>query len=421
MARILLGVSGGIAAYKSLELARLATLAGHGVRVLMTPAAKRFVGAPSFEAIVGAPVLSDEFERDPLRGAFPGDPQPAHDPIGHLEIVSNADAYLIAPASANTVAKLAAGIADSMVTTSFLACTAPRAVAPAMNDRMYADPATQANLSTLRQRGVRVIDPDEGALASRGEFGAGRLPAPERLLAEVEALLPVSRGSWDGLRVLVTAGGTREPIDAVRFIGNRSSGRMGFALAERAARRGAEVTLIAANASLPGPAGIRRVDVGTAAELAGAVKEEFPRAHVLLMAAAVADFRPAHAEGGKIARERTGALDLRLEQTEDILAELSALRTDDQTLVGFAAEHGAEAIERAREKLGRKGLDAIVFNDVSRADIGFDSELNEVTIVEPGGDHAVATAPKDEVAEAILDRVEALRSGAGSRQGAAGA
>jgi phosphopantothenoylcysteine decarboxylase/phosphopantothenate--cysteine ligase len=420
MARILLGVSGGIAAYKSLELARLATLAGHGVRVLMTPAAKRFVGAPSFEAIVGAPVLTDEFERDPLRGAFPGDPQPAHDPIGHLEIVSNADAYLIAPASANTVAKLAAGIADSMLTTAFLACTAPRAVAPAMNDRMYADPATQANLSTLRERGVRVIDPDEGALASRGEFGAGRLPAPARLLAEVEALLPASRGSWDGLRVLVTAGGTREPIDAVRFIGNRSSGRMGFALAERAARRGAEVTLIAANAALPGPAAVRRVDVETAAELASALRDEFAQAHVLLMAAAVADFRPARAEGGKIAREGTGGLDLRLEQTDDILAELSAARRSDQTLIGFAAEHGAEAIERAREKLGRKGLDAIVFNDVSRADIGFDSELNEVTIVEPGGDHPVATAPKDEVAEAILDRVEALRSGASSRQPAAG-
>src|SRR6188472_332995 len=166
MARILLGVSGGIAAYKALELARLATRAGHGVRVLMTPAAKRFVGPASFEGIVGAPVLTDEFERDPLRGAFPGDPQPAHDPIGHLEVVSNADAYLIAPASANTVAKLATGIADSMVTTSFLACTAPRAVAPAMNDRMYADPATQANIATLRKRGVQVIDPDEGALAS---------------------------------------------------------------------------------------------------------------------------------------------------------------------------------------------------------------------------------------------------------------
>src|SRR4029079_18683338 len=174
MARILLGVSGGIAAYKALELARLATKAGHGVRVIMTPTAERFVGAASFEGIVGAPVLTDEFERDPLRGAFPGDEPPAHDPIGHLEVVANADALLVAPASANTIAKLAAGIADSMLTTSFLACTAPRAVAPAMNDPLYPDAATQANLATLRERGTTVIDPDEGALASRGEHGKGR-------------------------------------------------------------------------------------------------------------------------------------------------------------------------------------------------------------------------------------------------------
>src|SRR5918995_4451099 len=194
MARILLGVSGGIAAYKALELARLATRAGHGVRVLMSDAATRFVGAASFEGIVGAPVLRSEFERDPLRGAFPGDPVPDHDPIGHLEVVANADAYLVAPASANTTAKLAAGIADGMVTTSFLACAAPRAIAPAMNDRMLRDPATQANLATLRERGVHVIDPEEGALASRGEHGAGRLPDPERLLAEVERLIGSGSG-----------------------------------------------------------------------------------------------------------------------------------------------------------------------------------------------------------------------------------
>src|ERR671930_735274 len=267
MANVLLGVSGGISAYKSLELARLATKEGHAVRVLMTPAAKRFIGKASFQGIVGAPVLTDEFERDPTRGAFPGDPVPEHDPIGHLEVVANADAYLIAPASANTIAKLAAGIADSMVTTSFLVCAAPRAVAPAMNDRMYADAATQANLATLRDRGVWVIEPEEGALASRGEHGLGRLPPPERLLAELEALVPATRGAWDGMRVLVTAGGTREPIDPVRYIGNRSSGRMGLALAERAARRGAEVVLIAANVSLPPPAGVRVVDVESAAEL----------------------------------------------------------------------------------------------------------------------------------------------------------
>src|SRR5687768_5613513 len=190
MARILLGVSGGIAAYKALELARLATKAGHGVRMVMTPAAQRFVGAASFEGIVGAPVLTDEFERDPMRGAYPGDPAPEHDPIGHLEVAANADVFLVAPASANTLAKLAGGVADSMLTTSFLACTAPRAVAPAMNDRMYADAATQANLATLRERGVHVIEPETGALASRGEWGTGRLPENERLLAEIESLLP---------------------------------------------------------------------------------------------------------------------------------------------------------------------------------------------------------------------------------------
>jgi phosphopantothenoylcysteine decarboxylase / phosphopantothenate---cysteine ligase len=409
MSRILLGVSGGIAAYKALELARLATKGGHSVRVLMTPTATRFVGPASFEAVVGAPVLSDEFERDPLRGGYPGDPVPEHDPIGHLEVAANADAYLVAPASANTIAKLAAGAADSMVTTSFLACGAPRAVAPAMNDRMYRDAATQANLATLRARDVRVIEPGEGPLASRGEHGIGRLAEPEELLSQVEAILPRTAAPWDGLRVLVTAGGTREPIDSVRFIGNRSSGRMGLALAAAAARRGAQVTLIAANVDLPEPAGTRRIEVETAAELADAVGAEFPAAHVLLMTAAVADFRPRSAEAGKIARLGTGELELHLEETDDVLAGVAARRRKDQVVIGFAAEHGAEAIDRARAKLERKRVDAIVFNDVSRSEIGFESELNEVTIVGRAGDHHVGLASKREIAEAILDRVEALR------------
>jgi phosphopantothenoylcysteine decarboxylase/phosphopantothenate--cysteine ligase len=413
MARVLLGVTGGIAAYKALEFARLATKAGHGVRVLMTPTAHRFVGAASFEGIVGAPVLTDEFERDPIRGSFPGDPVPGHDPISHLELVANADVLLVAPASANTIAKLAAGMADSMLTTAFLACTAPRVVAPAMNDRMYTDAATQANLSTLRERGVAVIEPDSGALASRGEQGIGRLPEPERLLVEIEALAGTS-GPWDGLSVLVTAGGTREAIDPVRFIGNRSSGRMGLALAAAATRRGAEVTLVAANVALPAPPGVDRVDVSSTAELADAVAERFASAHVLLMAAAVADFRPVGAVADKIAREG-GGLELRLEETEDVLAGVGATRRPGQVLVGFAAEHGPEAIERARAKLDRKAVDAIVFNDVSRPEIGFDSDQNEVTIVERGAEHQVALAPKEEVAEAILDRVEALRHDAPAR------
>jgi phosphopantothenoylcysteine decarboxylase/phosphopantothenate--cysteine ligase len=408
MARILLGVSGGIAAYKALELARLATVAGHGVRVVMSEAATRFVGAASFEGIVGAPVLTSEFERDPLRGAFPGDPPPGHDPIGHLALAANCDAFLVAPASANTLAKLAAGFADSMLTTSFLACAAPRLVSPAMNDRMYADAATRANLATLRERGVEVIEPEEGALASRGEQGRGRLPDPARLLARIEAVLPQGERPWDGLRVLVTAGGTREPIDPVRYIGNRSSGRMGIALAAAAARRGADVTLIAANVSLPEPPGVRRVDVETTAELSRAAEAEFPTAHVLLMAAAPADFSPREVAGDKLKRQ--GELDVRLEPTEDVLASLAASRTAGQTTVGFAAEQGSD-VERAREKLTRKGLDLIVLNDVSNPEIGFDSPDNAVTLIDPGGETGLPLAPKDTIAEQILDRVDALRVG----------
>lgn len=412
MARILLGVSGGIAAYKSLELARLATLAGHGVRVVMTEAAGRFVGPASFEGIVGAPVLTSEFERDPMRGAFPGDPPPEHDPIGHLELAANCDACLIVPASANTLAKLAAGIADSMLTTSFLACAAPRLVAPAMNDRMYADAATQANLATLRERGVTVIEPEEGRLASRGEHGRGRLPDPERLLARLEAALPAGERPWDGLRVLVTAGGTREPIDPVRFLGNRSSGRMGLALAAAAARRGADVTLIAANVALREPAGVRRIDVETASQLAEAARAEFPSSHVLLMAAAPADFRAVDVASEKLEREGEG-LAVHLEPTEDILAGLATSRTAGQTIVGFAAEHGSEGIERARDKLSRKNADLIVLNDVSDPTIGFDSNDNAVTFIDADGEADVPRSSKDAVADKILDKVDALRRGAG--------
>jgi phosphopantothenoylcysteine decarboxylase / phosphopantothenate---cysteine ligase len=348
-----------------------------------------------------------------MRGAFPGDPIPGHDPIGHLEVVANADAYLIAPASANTAAKLAAGIADSMVTTAFLACSAPRLVAPAMNDRMYRDAATQANLTTLRDREVSVIEPEEGALASRGEHGIGRLPEPRTLLDAIEEAIPGPSGPWDGLRVLVSAGGTREPIDPVRFIGNRSSGRMGSALAERAARRGAEVTLVAANVSLPTPAGVRRVDVETTADLADALGREFDSADVLVMAAAPADFRPRRASGEKIHREGSGGLELDLEATEDILASLAARKREGQTIVGFAAETES-GVDRAREKLERKGADAIVLNDVSRPEIGFASAENEVVIVEGSGEHHIPLASKEQIADAILDRIEALRSERGA-------
>jgi len=412
MARLLLGVSGGIAAYKSLEFARAATLAGHGVRVLMTENAGRFVGAASFEGIVGAPVLASEYERDPMRGAFPGEPgEPGHDPIGHLELAANCDAFLVAPASANTVAKLAGGFADSMLTTSFLACTAPRLVAPAMNDRMYADAATQANLATLRARGVEVIEPDEGLLASRGERGRGRLPDPARLLAAVEAAASWEGARpWDGLNVLVTAGGTREPIDPVRFLGNRSSGRMGIAIAAAAAKRGATVTLIAANVALPAPAGVRRIDVETTADLERVAREEFPSSQILLMAAAPADFRPEATAESKLTRD--GSLDLKLKPTADILAGLVANRAPGQTIVGFAAEHGGDAVTRARAKLTRKGADLIVLNDVSDPTIGFESTENAVTLVAAADEVEVPKAGKDAVAEAILDRVERLRAAA---------
>src|SRR5215207_6838944 len=323
MARILLGVSGGIAAYKALELVRQATNAGHAVRDVQTPTALRFVGAASFAGLTGAPVLTDEFERDPARGAFPDQPAPPHDPLSHLELVRNADAFVIAPASANTIAKLAHGLADNLLTSAALAATCPVLVAPAMNNHMYEHPAMQANLATLAERGVTVLDPGVGALGSKGEWGVGRLAEPAELLAAVEAALPAGAGASSarggpapaaapdpcappegrhlfGLRVLVTAGGTREPIDAVRYVGNRSSGRMGFALAEEAAALGADVTVVAANVALEHHPRVRYVEVSTAAELAAAAGAAFDAADVLLMAAAVADFRPARAAGTKL-------------------------------------------------------------------------------------------------------------------------
>jgi phosphopantothenoylcysteine decarboxylase / phosphopantothenate---cysteine ligase len=417
MARLLLGVSGGIAAYKALELVRLATRAGHAVRVIQTPTSERFVGTASFEAITGAPVLTSEFERDPARGAFPGDQAPSHDPISHLQLVANADVFLIAPASANTIAKLAAGLADNLLTSAALAARCPLVVAPAMNDAMYAHAATQESLRVLRERGVRIVDPGVGELASKGEYGVGRLAEPSELLAACEAVLaPHASASLAGLRVLVTAGGTREPIDAVRYVGNRSSGRMGYALAEEAARRGAAVTVIAANVVLPRAAGVTYRPVETAAELAAACADEFSHCDVLLMAAAVADFRPAAPAEGKIKKDADAPDTIALERTPDVLAGLTGERRAGQTIVGFAAEHGEGALGYAREKLRRKGLDAIVLNDVSQPGIGFDAEQNEVVIVTPEGERPVARAAKRAVAAAILDEVLRLRAASGSER-----
>src|SRR5215217_257857 len=326
MARLLLGVSGGIAAYKAVELVRLATAAGHSVRVVQTPASLEFVGRATFEGVTGAPVLVDEFEPDPARGAFPGDPALDHNPISHLELVARCDVLVVAPASANTVAKLAAGLADNLLTSAALANTAPLVLAPAMNTRMYEHPATQANLQLLRARGARIVDPGSGRLASKGEWGVGRLAEPPEILGVVEEALSGGRytpRSLDGLRVLVTAGGTREPIDSVRFIGNRSSGRMGLALAQEAARRGADVALVAANVTIQPPAGVETVAVETTGELAAAVRERFPAADVLVMAAAPADFRPAESQAGKLERE-AGTVSMQLEPTEDIVAGVAA-------------------------------------------------------------------------------------------------
>ena len=410
MARLLLGVSGGIAAYKALELARLATVHGYAVRVVCTETALRFVGRASFAGITGAPALVDEFEPDPARGAFPDQQPPDHAPLSHLELVANADAYLIAPASANTLAKLAVGLADSLLTTAALAARCPLLVAPAMNNHMWEHAATQANVETLRRRGVTVLEPDTGALGSRGEWGVGRLPEPPELLAAVEAAVAGQR-DLAGVRMLVTAGGTREPIDAVRFVGNRSSGRMGFAVAEEASRRGAAVTCLAANVGLPRHAGIEYVDVETASDLADAARSRFDACDVLVMAAAVGDFRPTHAAGDKIKKDGAGdGMELELERTEDILSGLSAHRRAHQILVGFAAEFGAgNVVAYGRDKLARKGLDAVVVNDISRSDIGFDADANEVTILTARGERNVARAAKGEVARAVLDAVVELR------------
>jgi phosphopantothenoylcysteine decarboxylase/phosphopantothenate--cysteine ligase len=411
MGRVLLGVSGGVAAYKALEVVRLATKAGHAVRVIQTPTAQRFVGAASFAALTGAPVLSDEFERDPARGAFPDQAAPQHDPLSHLELVRNADAFLIAPATANTIAKLAHGLADNLLTSAALAATCPVLVAPAMNNHMYEHAATQANLALLRERGVTVVDPGTGALGSRHEWGIGRLAEPAQLLAAVEAVVPAGGRPWDGLKVLVTAGGTREPIDSVRFVGNRSSGRMGFALADEAAALGAEVTVIAANVGLARTPRVHYVDVATAAELQQACEAHFARADVLLMAAAVADYRPATPADTKLKKEACEELVVALERTPDILSALAAIRRPDQTVVGFAAEHGEGALAHGRDKLARKGLDAVVVNDIARADIGFEGSENEVTIVTVAGERHVPRAPKVEIARAILEAVAGLRSG----------
>ena len=407
MPRILLGVCGGIAAYKALELTRLALKAGHSVRVVQTEASTRFVGPASFAGVTGAPVLVTEWEPDPLRGVFPGDPQPEHAPLSHLALVEHADVFLIAPATAHTVAKLA--------TARRQPADRRRAGMPATADRRSGHeqrdvraPATQDNLATLRARGVTVLEPGTGALGSPGEFGIGRLPEPPELLAAVENALRVG-GELDGAKVLVTAGGTREPIDSVRFVGNRSSGRMGLALAEEAQRRGADVTVVAANVSLPRPAGIEYVDVETAAELADACAARFEACDVLLMAAAVADYRPpTRTRQAQEGSDRRGTEPAARAYCGRALF-VSERRRPGQLLVGFAAEHGEGALAYGREQARAEATRRHRRQRHRGAGIGFESRTTRSGSSRPTR-VARAGGVQGRGSRAILDTVLSLRS-----------
>jgi phosphopantothenoylcysteine decarboxylase/phosphopantothenate--cysteine ligase len=383
MSRVLLGVTGGIAAYKACELCRLLVKEGHDVVPLVTPGAERFVTAATFRALARRP--------------------PADDVYLHL---TRADLLVVAPCTANTLAKLAHGLSDNVLTEAALAHRGPALLAPAMNPRMWSHPATRANAEALRARGVVLVGPDEGETAE-GELGVGRMAEPDEILRTATSLLFASNSLLQGKTVLVSAGGTREPLDAVRFVGNRSSGRMGVALAAEARRRGADVTLLAANLAVPAPAGVELVETPTAADLEREAIARAPEADVVVMAAAVADYRPAEALAAKRPKD-SAAWTLELEPTTDVLSVLGEQRRDGQFLVGFAAETGEAGLDRVHDKLARKGADLFVFNDVSRPDIGLDAIDNEVTLVGASGERTVAKAPKEEIAAAILDEVETL-------------
>ncbi len=403
MTTVVLGVTGGVAAYRAIDITRTLVHGGHRVHVVMTRAAERFVGAASFAALSGNPV-----------GQRVMGPAQLPDYV-HLDLGRAADVFLIAPATAHTLARMAHGFADDLLTAAVLAYDGPVVVAPAMNTRMWEHPATRANLATLRERGIVVVDPLEGLLAD-GDVGAGRLADTADIVATA---LAVARGGGAGgplagRRVLVTAGGTREPIDAVRFVGNRSSGRMGMAVARAARRRGAEVTVIAANVDLPRDPGIRYVDVERADQLLDATRAAFAACDVLVMAAAVADYRPAGAVAGKIDKSAQDTLDIRMEPTVDILTTLADERSG-QLVVGFAAEHGEAGLARARAKRVRKRLDMIVHNDVSQPGIGFEGDRNAVTIIGPDdAETHVGPASKDVCADAIVDAVIGALDGEGS-------
>lgn len=403
--QVALGVSGGIAAYKSIEVLRGLQRAGCDVRVAMTRHACEFVQPLTFRALTGAYVLVDDYS--------PDNP----DPIAHITFSQTIDLLVIAPATANLLAKMANGIADDFLTSTYLACTAPVVIAPAMNTAMWHHPATQRNVKKLREAGVHIIEPDDGEMACK-TIGPGRLSTPETIVETALELLkqkasPVPESlRADDLReeiVLITAGATRELIDPVRFISNRSSGRMGFALAEAAGRRGAKVKVVAGNINVAPPIGVEVIEVTSAEEMLAAVRSHIEGATTFIAAAAVADYRPKQPATSKI-KKSNAEMVLELERTPDILAEVARTRATGQLLVGFAAETG-DLFANAREKLEKKNLDMVVANDISRTDAGFDSENNAVTILLRGNETPidVPLTSKLTIADRILDEVIKLR------------
>ena len=406
---ILLGISGGIAAYKTAELVRLYQQRGHRVQVVLTRAGRRFISPLTLATLSRQPVLEALFPRRPAAGEAPGR-EPGADleaaPIEHIAVAQAADVVVVAPATAHVLARMALGLADDLLTTILLATPAPVVVAPAMNVQMWQHAATQAHLQTLRQRGVTVVDPAAGYLAC-GMVGEGRMAAGEAIVAATEAAAHPPRQDLEGERVLITAGPTREAIDPVRYLSNRSSGRMGYALAEAAQRRGAQVELISGPTALPVPAGVELVAVLSAEQMAAAAEAGFERCSIAILAAAVADYRPLLASQEKL-KKGAPRLALELVATPDILARLGQ-RKRRQRLIGFAAETDtAQALAAARGKRQAKNADLIVYNDVSRSDIGFDVADNEVTLITAQGEQPLAKATKAAIADQILDAIVAL-------------
>jgi phosphopantothenoylcysteine decarboxylase/phosphopantothenate--cysteine ligase len=401
MSFVALGVCGGIGAYKAVEVVRGLQKRGHEVAAIMTRSARRFVGPVTFEAITRRRVITDQFAEG------------ANSDIEHISLATTADLLLVAPATANLIGKFAHGIADDFLSSLYLATRAPVLMAPAMNTNMLEHEAVRANMALLRERGIRFVEPGDGYLAC-GWIGKGRLAEPEEVVEMADSMLR-PRGTLAGKLVVVTAGPTHEDIDDVRYIGNRSSGKMGYALAAEAARRGARVVLVSGPSSLPAPQGVEVVHVRSAADMHAAVMQHAGSADVVIMAAAVADYTPRRRAPGKL--EKSDApMALDLERTPDILADLGQARGGGAPLVliGFAAESG-DPLLRAREKLLRKRADLIVANDISRADAGFETDTNEVTLVTAGGNEPVPMAPKARIAGVILDRAETLLSRVAAR------